>query len=48
LKENGVNTLYIAGTFERDNEEFGQGYKKPQASSAAYTNRSKPSSMMGG
>ncbi len=43
-----MNTVYLSGVFERDNGEFQHGFKRPQASSAAITNRAHPSSLLGG
>jgi hypothetical protein len=48
LKRSGVNTVFISGIFERDNGEFVHGFKRPQASSVAVTNRTMPSSFLGG
>ena len=43
-----MNTIYLSGVFERDNGEFQHGFKRPQASSTAITNRAHPSSLLGG
>lgn len=50
----GINCLYLAGVFERDNLPdydgtlFKKVYRRPEASLLAYTSRDRPNSMLGG
>ena len=46
--QSGVNAIYIAGVFERDNEATAEVYRKPNASPLAFTHRTYACKMLGG
>ncbi len=47
-KNLGINSIYLMGVFQRDNDESSQVYRKPHASPTALTQRTLPCKMLGG
>ncbi len=43
-----INTVYLSGVFERDNEPTAEVFRKPNASPLAITNRTIACKMLGG
>jgi hypothetical protein len=47
-RDQGINAIYLSGVFERDTEPTAEVFRKPNASSMAFTYRTLACSMLGG